>query len=69
MNQNIGIPYARVDEITGERICPVCGERIPEQHDATGEAIGNPYGEHYEQEHHRVVDTEFAKGDVYEVPM
>jgi len=41
------IPYAKVDPETGERICPICTERIAEQYDATGEPITNHYADHY----------------------
>lgn len=51
----IGIPYAEVDVDTGERICPVCGDRIAERYDATGEMLTNHYGDHYESQHPRRV--------------
>lgn len=50
---SIGIPYAMVDPETGERICPVCGERIPERYDRDGEQITFNYAEHYERNHEK----------------
>lgn len=45
------LPYAMVDENTGDRICPVCDKRLPESYDATGESVTTNYQTHYEQEH------------------
>lgn len=53
----IGVPYALVDEATGERICPACGDRIPEVLDATGEPTTNRYGEHFVREHGTPADV------------
>jgi hypothetical protein len=49
--QSFGIPYARVDEITGDRICPVCAERIAEHYDGEGEPQTRNYALHYAEEH------------------
>jgi uncharacterized Zn finger protein (UPF0148 family) len=48
---SIGIPYAHIDLRTGERICPVCGERIAEEHDASGEEVTQNYAHRYAQSH------------------
>ena len=47
----LGVPYAVVDENTGERICPECGLRIAETYDGSGEAMSNNYADHYVLEH------------------
>jgi hypothetical protein len=46
----IGIPYAYAC-VNGDAICPVCGARIAETHDATGEATSTNYAAHYAAEH------------------
>ena len=46
-----GIPYARVDETTGQRSCPKCGQSISEDYDAAGEPTTNHYAVHYEEQH------------------
>lgn len=51
MGGMIGIPYAWTDPETGERVCPVCAERIAEAHDVDGEQTTNAYGEHYAERH------------------
>lgn len=50
----IGIPYATVeyDSDGATRVCPVCGDVIPESTAGyDGELISNNYGEHYANEH------------------
>lgn len=47
----IGVPYAHVDEETGECICPDCGARITEEYDEVGEATTNRYAAHYANAH------------------
>jgi hypothetical protein len=50
----IGIPYAQTvldDRLGLVRVCPVCGEKIPESSDPTGDLTTNHYGEHYEERH------------------
>jgi hypothetical protein len=52
--RKIGIPYAYVgisDDGTVYSKCPVCGEKIPEKTDRTGEMTTNAYAKHYEREH------------------
>lgn len=55
----IGIPYAHTNP-DGTRTCPVCGESIPERHDADGEALTNNYGLHYADAHADLVPGEDA---------
>lgn len=52
----IGIPYGSKHIGEDGKLyteCAECHTMIPEQTDATGETVGNPYGEHWEQEHAR----------------
>lgn len=49
----VGIPYARVDEETGDEVCPICGIRCGVARDRTGEAVESTYAEHYAQRHTR----------------
>jgi len=53
--EDIGIPYAFVDVGTGAEVCPVCGQHCGAAYDRTGEQIEGTYGEHYRQEHTRVL--------------
>lgn len=46
----VGIPYANANH-DGTVTCPVCGQRIAEHHDATGEVTTTAYGDHYARNH------------------
>jgi hypothetical protein len=46
-----GIPYACEDPDTGERTCPVCQQRIAEDHSPDGERLTSRYAGHYQREH------------------
>lgn len=47
------LPYAHQEYTDGQliRVCPTCGERIPEATDEDGELTTNNYADHYAKAH------------------